>query len=36
MRNRYHQKTRRAELKLWTLMASNYGNPAGRSAQPVS
>jgi rhamnosyltransferase len=31
VRNRYYQKTRRAELKLWALMASNYGNPAGRS-----
>lgn len=36
LRNRYYQKTRKAELKLWALMASNYGNPAGRSAQPAA
>ncbi len=29
LRHRYYQKTKVAELKLWTLMATNYGNPAG-------
>jgi hypothetical protein len=36
VRNRYYQKTRKAELKLWALMATNYGNPAGRSAEPAA
>jgi rhamnosyltransferase len=31
-RYRYVQKSRRGALKLWVLLASNYGNPDGRSA----
>lgn len=33
VRHRYYQKTRLAELKLWVLMASNFGNPRGRAAE---
>ena len=34
VRHRYYQKTKVAELKLWALLASNYGNPMGRAAAP--
>ena len=33
LRHRFYQRSTVATVKLWALLASNYGNPAGRSAE---
>lgn len=35
LRHRFYQRSTVATLKLWALLASNYGNPMGRSAAPA-
>jgi rhamnosyltransferase len=34
LRHRFYQRSALATLKLWALLASNYGNPMGRAAAP--
>ena len=35
LRHRFYQRSTVATVKLWALLASNYGNPMGRSAAPA-
>lgn len=35
LRHRFYQRSTVATVKLWALLTSNYGNPAGRLAEPA-